>query len=108
MPIQLPLEVNQWGQDGEDWPERRISLSSGPYAVMISPRMAEIGNARKEAQFVADSVNEYADALPLIHDMKEKLQAISENFNPDDPEVKGLIAQAEKALQSTSFDRLDD
>lgn len=108
MPIQLPLTVKEWGNEGDEWPDRRISLSSDPYAVMISPRMAEIGVAKKEAQFLADSVNEYADALPLIHDMMDKLKAINEYFNPDDPVVKALIARAEKALENTSFDKLSD
>lgn len=108
MPIQLPLEARLWGQDGDQWPDRRVSLSSENHAVMISPRMAEMGTARKEAQFLADSVNEYAEALPLIHQMKEKLQELLSKNGAEDPDIADLIAQADKAIESTSFDRLNE
>lgn len=104
MAIQLPLEVRKWGQDGDEWPDRRVTLGGGQYAVMISPRMASIDVAEKEAQFLADSVNEYADALPLIYDMKEKLQELADK----DTKIADLVERAEKALEVTSFDALSD
>jgi hypothetical protein len=103
MPINLPLVVRKWGQEDDEWPDRRISLGSGPYAIMISPRMASLEVAEKEASFIAESVNEYADALSLIHDLKEKLGDFSEKGGES---VAELISRAEKALEVTSFDRL--
>lgn len=104
MSIELPLVVRHIGSDGDEWPDRRVTLGSGPYAVMISPRMANLNVVEKEAQFLADSVNEYAEALPLIHDMKEKLAELAGN----DPTLAKLIERAEKALEVTSFDSLRD
>lgn len=103
MAIQLPLEVRKWGQEGDEWPDRRVTLGGGQYAVMISPRMANIDVAQKEAQFLADSVNEYHDALPLIYDMKEKLKKLADN----DPAIADLVERAEKALEVTPFDSLN-
>lgn len=102
MSIELPLEVRKWGQEGDEWPDRRITLGGGQYAVMISPRMASLKVAEKEAQFLADSVNEYADALPLIHELKDKLAEVAGK----DESVAELIKRAEKALEETSFDKL--
>lgn len=105
MSIQLPLVAREFGRDGDEWPDRRISLSSAnEYAVMISPRMANPIVAKKEAQFLADTVNQYADMLPLFEEMKDKLDSIS----ADDPDIKALVGRAEEMLKTTSFDTLND
>lgn len=109
MSIQLPLAAREFGRDGDEWPDRRISLSSAnEYAVMISPRMANPVVAKKEAQFLADTVNQYADILPLFEEMKDKLHALMANGGTDDPDIPSLVGRAEEMLKSTSFDTLND
>src|SRR5690554_5824132 len=102
MPIpSLPLEVRQF--EGDEWPEKRISLSSGDYAVMISPRYASLDKAKQEAQFIADSVNAYADSLNMVERMREALKAAK---NGDHIEgFESLLQEADKYLEDNAFDR---
>ena len=108
MPISLPLDVRKWGNEDDEWPDRRITLASSIYAIMISPRMACLDVAENEAQFLADSVNEYAEALPLIYEMKEALKSIEGKDIEQIDKIAQLIERAEKALDVTSFDKLCD
>lgn len=105
MAIQLPLTVREWGDKDDKWPDRRITLtSSNEYALMISPKMANIEVARKEAEFLASSVNEYADVLPILERLKDKAKDIADTQGIQDKELSELIEQAENALKKTAFD----
>jgi hypothetical protein len=68
------LEVRFW--DGEDWPERRISLGckeDNGRAVMISPRFVELEEAEQDAIYIANIVNQHDE---LVESLRNAIRII--------------------------------
>jgi hypothetical protein len=60
------LEVRFW--DGEDWPEKRISLACNESgnAIMISPRFVGIEIAKQNANLIANIVNQHNELVEAL------------------------------------------
>lgn len=107
MPITFPLTVRE--HDGEQWPDKRITLAAGSCAVMISPRHAELDAAKREAQFLADAVNGYVDAVPVIDDLTATLMGLMKDHDLEaDDATKAMLAKADALIEkfTATFDEL--
>lgn len=65
----MNIEVRQF--DGEEWPEKRISISDkdSGYCLFVNARYADLAESKQQAEFIAHAikhVDALADALAEI------------------------------------------